>query len=82
MSDSGVRERLTRCLATYFTTLSAEEISQASMETVADWDSMAAVTLIAVVSEEFGIEVAADDYPKFVSFPSILDYLKKRQDLS
>ena len=75
MTDS-TRDRLTQCLAAYFSGLSVDEIPRASMATVGEWDSMASVTLIAIVSEEFGIEIAQEDYEKFVSYELILDYLE------
>ena len=74
MSDTAIR--LASCLSAYFPGLSAEEIPRASMATVGEWDSMASVTLIAVVGEEFGIEVAPEHYELFVSFELILDFLE------
>ena len=76
MPESSVRARLTQCLAAYFSGLTLEEIPRASMATVGEWDSMASVTLIAVVSEEFGLEIAPEDYERFVSYELILDYLE------
>ena len=52
------------------------------MATVGEWDSMASVTLIAMVSEEFAIEVAPEDYEKFVSYELILDYLENQKHVS
>jgi len=75
MSDT-TRDRLSRCLAAYFSGLSPQEIPRASMATVGEWDSMASVTLIAIVAEEFGREIAQEDYEKFVSYELILDYLE------
>lgn len=82
MSDSSTRDRLARCVSAYFTTLTPAEIPRASMATVGEWDSMASVTLIAVVQEEFGIEVAPEDYERFVSFEMILDYLENQQHVA
>ena len=80
MSDTGTR--LAQCLSAYFTGLSADEIPRASMATVGEWDSMASVTLIAVVGEEFGIEIAPKDYERFVSYQLILDYLENVRRVS
>jgi acyl carrier protein len=82
MTNQSTRDRLTRCFLTYFTELSPEEVPRASMTSVGEWDSMAAVTLIGLVSEEFGIEVAPDDYEHFVSYELILHYLENRQHVS
>ncbi len=82
MAEPSPRERLIQCVSAYFTSLTPAEIPRASMATVGEWDSMASVTLIAVVQEEFGIEVAPDDYEKFVSFETILDYLENEQHVA
>jgi acyl carrier protein len=82
MVDLGIRDRLTQCFLTFFTGLSAGEIPRASMATVGEWDSMASVTLIGLVSEEFGIEVAPDDYEQFVSYELILHYLETHPHVS
>jgi acyl carrier protein len=79
MPEQETRARLTKCLMTYFTGLTAEEAPRASMSSLGDWDSMASVTLIALVAEEFGIEIAAEDYERFVSFELILDYLENER---
>jgi acyl carrier protein len=80
MNDTA--SRLSQCLSAYFTGLTLEEIPRASMATVGEWDSMASVTLIAVVAEEFGIEIASEDYERFVSYELILDYLENVKRVS
>jgi acyl carrier protein len=82
MVDLDARGRLARLFGTLFTSLSPEEIPRASLATVAEWDSMASVTLIGLVSEEFGVEVAPADYEQFVSFELILDYLESLPHVS
>ena len=82
MVDSSPRDRLIQCVSAHFTNLTPAEIPRASMATVGEWDSMASVTLIAVVQEEFGIEVAPEDYERFVSFEMILDYLENEKHVA
>lgn len=82
MTDTSTRDRLSRCLSAYFSGLSVEDIPRASMATVGEWDSMASVTLIAIVGEEFSLEVAPEDYEKFVSYELILDYLENVERVS
>lgn len=71
-----IQERLIDCFSTVFPNLSPEEIPRAGTASVATWDSLAAVTLVSVVEEEFGITVAPDEYDYMFSFESILEYLK------
>jgi acyl carrier protein len=77
MSDTA--SRLAQCFGAVFPGLSEKEIPKAEMASVPGWDSLASVTLIGVVEEEFGIEVAPEDLEQFVSFELVLDYLQSRR---
>ena len=82
MPDSDIADRLTRCFLSYFTGLSAQEVPRSSMATVGEWDSLASVTLVTLVSEEFGIEVPPDAFENFVSYELILHYLENNKHVS
>jgi acyl carrier protein len=71
-------DRLKKCFSAVFPDLPLECIQDASVETVLSWDSVAAVTLNAVVEEEFDIEIEADDIVDLTSFAVFLDFLKKK----
>jgi acyl carrier protein len=70
--------RLTRCFATLFPDLTPPEVRLASMSSVAAWDSVATVTLINLVEEEFGIQVGLEEVEQLVSFQEFLRYLQER----
>jgi acyl carrier protein len=53
-------------------------IPSSSQETVANWDSIAAITLVSVIEEEFGVEMDLDDIAELDSFGSIQEYLQSR----
>lgn len=72
------RERLVKCFAAIFPTLSEEEIQRAATNAVEDWDSLSNVTLIGVIEEEFNTSIAAEDYEHLLSFEATLHYLKNR----
>jgi acyl carrier protein len=67
---------LRRCFAAVFPDLPDGEIEQASVDTVAEWDSLASVTLLALLEEEFGIQVSELDLPDLRSFTAVRDYLR------
>jgi acyl carrier protein len=67
--------RLENCFLAVFPELSSNEVSSATSETVPSWDSVAGVTLMSVVEEEFGIVIQADDLSRFTSFQGYLGYL-------
>lgn len=77
MSD--VNERLVRCFAAVFPDLPPSEVERASVETVAEWDSLAALTLVAVVEEEFGVQIHDGDLAELGSFAALRTYIDGRQ---
>lgn len=77
-----LRERLQKCFSAVFPNLSAEEISVASPASVGSWDSVAAITLVNVLEEEFGISIDPEDFEELVSFDLILDYLERKVSVS
>lgn len=74
MADA--RERLIRCFSTVFPELGEEEIVKASAEDGGNWDSLSAVTLLALVEEEFGIGIEVDNLDGAISFERLLACVK------
>ena len=72
------RERLTKCFEVVFPDLPQDAIAGASTATVAAWDSIAAITLMNVVQDEFGLEIDLDDLADLDSFANLHSYLQKR----
>ena len=73
--------RLVKCFSAVFSKLNEAELRSASTTNLASWDSMATVTLIALIEEEFNVEVDVDDLERLVSFDSVLSYLKKAETI-
>jgi acyl carrier protein len=71
--------RLQTCFTKVFPELTAQQISNASVDSVAKWDSMASITLLSLVGEEFGTELDMDDFEQFTSYQGILDYLRLKE---
>jgi acyl carrier protein len=67
--------RLTKCFLAVFSELADSEVNNASSSSVASWDSVTTVTLLALVEEEFGINIEVEDASRFDSFQEILSYL-------
>jgi acyl carrier protein len=74
MSDA--RRRLIKCFGAVFPDLPVPEVPRASSGSVDGWDSLATVTLLSVVEEEFGIAVDVDDFDALDSFETLLAYLE------
>ncbi|HEX3355029.1 MAG: acyl carrier protein [Terriglobales bacterium] len=70
------QERLARCFLAVFPRLAKADVLQASQTSVSGWDSVATVTLLTTVEEEFGIQVDLENLDQLTSFDSILRYVK------
>ena len=69
--------RLIKCFNAVFDGLSDEQIRSATSTNIEGWDSVATVTLITLVEEEFGVEIDLDDLERFASFDSLLSYVRE-----
>jgi acyl carrier protein len=75
MSDQ--EDRLMQCFASVFPMSTPEEIVSAGPEWFAGSDSLALVTLAAVIQEEFGVAIDTLVLAELNSFRSVLDYLRR-----
>jgi acyl carrier protein len=71
--------RLANCFLMVFPDLTSDAVTLASSSSVQGWDSVATVTLLAIVEEEFGIRIDVEDLAKFDSFKGILSFLQESQ---
>ena len=53
-----------------------EEIESATMDSVDKWDSIGQLSLIAIVEDEFGIELEQEEVMQFTSFAAGVNILK------
>ncbi len=72
------KSRLARCFASVFPELTPDQIRQASTETVPLWDSLAAVTLVAVIEQEFSVQIDPLDLPELSSYGAVKAYVKNQ----
>ena len=66
-----VKERLSRCFALAFPRLDPAEYSNASAHNVSGWDSIAQLTLITLIGEEFGREIDFEEFEGVTSFAAL-----------
>jgi acyl carrier protein len=69
-------DMLRRCFAAAFPDLPPEQIPSAGIDTVAEWDSLRAVVLVALIEEAFAIRIPARDYAQLRSYAAVSDYLR------
>ena len=71
-----LEQRLENVFATVFPDLPPNKIRTASQDSVETWDSVAAITLLNLIEEEFGVQMEFEDIGDLTSFSSIAEYLK------
>jgi acyl carrier protein len=68
-------DRLMRCFASVFPSTPREEIRTSRFDTISGWDSLKGVTLLAVLDEEFGIQLEVPELLELETFDAVKRYL-------
>ena len=71
-------DRLVRCFACVFPTLSEGEIRACDVVPLFDLDSLAGVTLVTLIDQEFGVNVDLSDLLELGSFEAIEKFLQEK----
>jgi acyl carrier protein len=66
-----ISDRLRDCFRTVFPDLSDEQIDSAARAELSEWDSLATLTLLTVVEEEFELELDDQAVEQFDSFEAV-----------
>jgi len=77
---SEVGNRLFRCFSSVFPVLRDEQIRTANLAALLDTDSLAGVNLLAVIDEEFNVDVDHEVLVGLGSFDALQGYLEDRSD--
>jgi acyl carrier protein len=73
---TNVKPRLERCFQAVFPGLPEAELSAATQDSVETWDSVAMITLVNVIDEEFNIQLDLERLDQLNSFESLYAYLQ------
>ncbi len=74
--------RLVKCFQIVFPDLTEEEAASASQISVKEWDSVATITLVNVIEDEFQIEMDMDALAEFDSFAAIRNCIAQQAEVS
>ena len=74
---SEIKSRLCECFKSIFPDMDEDQIVIMSQSSHAKWDSLATVTLISLIEEEFNLIIPMEDIVDFSSFELIQDYLEE-----
>src|SRR4029077_15301954 len=73
-----IKKRLIGCMHIVFPDVPESSIPLLSQATAENWDSVAAITLMNVLEDEFGIEMDLDRIAELNSFDTIYAYLEQQ----
>lgn len=74
---SNDNDRLMHCFTTVFPGATRDEIAGSKFEELPGWDSLRGVTLLAVLDDEFGVEIDMDELMEFETFGALEGHLSK-----
>jgi acyl carrier protein len=75
---NNARERLVSCFQVVFPDLQESQIVVATQQSTPQWDSIAAITLMNVIEDEFAITLDFDELAELDSFPGVLSYVESK----
>jgi acyl carrier protein len=70
-------ERLRRCFTSTFPGASASEIETARIDDMQGWDSLRGVTLLAVLEEQFALQIDMEDLLALGTYDAVREYLEQ-----
>ena len=71
-------QRLVRCFRRVFPKVSEADIPSLAQENTAAWDSVAHVTLLSLLGEEFGVDTDFEGFDSALTFPAMLEVVRAR----
>jgi acyl carrier protein len=75
---SEYEDRLVRCFASVFPNLSEREIRSSNVVPLFDVDSLAGVTFVTLIDQEFGVNVELSELLELEGFEAISHFLQER----
>lgn len=77
MTDIG--SGVANCFSNVFPDLAAGDIPRASQASLAQWDSVAHVTLLSAIAEEFQLDLDEESFETLTSYPLIVDFVESKR---
>lgn len=72
-----IESRIAQCFQNVFPDVALEDLPRASQASLTQWDSVAHVTLLLSIAEEFQIELDEEVFPSLTSYLLVLDFVER-----
>ena len=73
-----LKTKLSQCFLSVFPDLTEADLPRASQASLAQWDSVAHVTLLSAISEEFHIDLDDETFESLTSYALIESYVESQ----
>ena len=73
-----VQSRVARCFLNVFPDLKENDVHRAAQASLPQWDSVAHVTLLSALAEEFQFELEDEAFETMTSYLLVVDFLEDR----
>ena len=73
-----IPSRVSQCFLNVFPDIAAADLPRASQADLPQWDSVAHVTLLSAICEEFQIELDDDSFESLTSYSLIVDFVESQ----
>lgn len=72
---TALKNRVADCFCALFPNRSREELLTASRDSIPEWDSLAGITLLTLLQQEFQLDIDLTELEHFDSVQAVLDYV-------
>lgn len=76
-----LESRVADCFCALFPNYSREELLTATRESIPEWDSLAGITLLTILQQEFHLDIDLTDLEHFNSVQAVLGYVTANASL-
>jgi acyl carrier protein len=73
-----IASRVSQCFQNVFPDIAADDLPSASQAALPQWDSVAHVTLLSAICEEFQIELDDDSFESLTSYVLVVDFVESQ----
>ena len=73
-----IQSGVANCFSNVFPDLAAGDIQRASQASLVQWDSVAHVTLLSAISEEFQLDLDEESFESLTSYLLIVDFVESK----
>lgn len=75
---TNIESRVSQCFLNVFPDLAPGDVARASQAAVPEWDSVAHITLLSAISEEFQLPLDDESFESLTSYLLIVDFVESQ----